>query len=188
MQIQQPPCLNVPLQVNVHLTLKPGAFQRMLQSKVFSHCFSFLHSSAKAFVLKPLATRDVAQPQNLTGSELRLLRTLIKAAWSSLTAICESTLVKSLPLLAQMLSSNPGRCSQASEICILKMHQIQKKRGDLAQPFVEVISSTRRAVRTGQGAAHSLWKDHRSASWQLPAGCTVLAGIWHIAREARRSC
>lgn len=29
-QKQQPPCLNVPLQVNVQLTLKPGAFQRML--------------------------------------------------------------------------------------------------------------------------------------------------------------
>lgn len=128
----------------------------LLQSKVFFHCFSFLHCSAKALVPKLLATRDFDQPQNLTGSALRLLHTLIKAAWSSLTAICESTLVKSLPVLAQMLSSNPGSRSQASEIRIPKMHYIKKKRGDLAQPFVDIISNSRCAVRTGRGTAHSL--------------------------------
>lgn len=100
-----------------------------LQPNVFFHCFSFLHCSAKALVPKPLATRDFDQPQNLTSNGLRLLHTLIKAAWSSLTAICESTLVKSLPVLAQMLNSNPGSRSQASEICIPKMHSIQTREG-----------------------------------------------------------
>lgn len=93
-----------------------------LQSKMFCHSFSFPHCSAKALVPKLLATRDFDQPQNLTASGLRLSHTLIKAAWSSLTAICESTLVKSLPVLAQMLSSNPGSHSQTSETCIPKMH------------------------------------------------------------------